>query len=916
MNSSQYNRRRGRILTMADWARIESLFQQAADLDPAARRALLDSECAGDEELRREVESLLAHDAPLPEQLTAVGRAAGELVRENEQAWIGRRFGAWEVTGVLGRGGMGAVFEVRRADGGFEQQAALKIVRSESDSSLARHRFLEERRILAQLTHPHIAALLDGGETAEGLPYLVMEKIDGRPITDYCDENALGLDERLRLFAKVCRAVQFAHQKLVIHRDIKPGNIFVTRDGHPKLLDFGIAKLIEPGFGERTATAHQALTPDYASPEQIRGEPATTATDVYGLGAVLYQLLTGRKPHGIETTSSSYELVRAICEVETPPASSVAPPALRRRLAGDLDNILAMALRKEPQRRYASAEQFAADLDNFLADRPVLARPDSRRYRAAKFLSRHRTAAAVASIAALGLVAVAAVAVYQARRAERQFANVRTLANRFLFDFHDQIRDLPGATQARELVARTALEYLDKLASEGVSDPALMLELSTAYRKVGDVFGNPYGPNLGRTRDAVPHYLRALQLAESLVSRRPGDPAALRALIEAYYGASDAQVATGRSKEALETIRKALALLPKADDPALALAGRVREAEIIRVLGDQEGAAARYEAIIREVEDNSRRDPALARLWLPSLYTRLGRAWKLANRHDLAALWIGKSIDLTSNLLRENPNSLRLLQIQQSNHNESGDIFASPFTEQGERYAEALDQFGKAQAIARRLVELDPRDHAAARSLILYRFQFAETRFRSGDRRGLAELEALIEEMRANAESNPSNVDAFYLYAISHSALAWGRNLFGDHAGALRALERGGSLLDDLTRRDPARYVFATQRIRFDAEYSHALLRLGRREEAFERARACADRAAKYDLKKAVLLELREAGWCYGYAGEAARAAGRSGLAKEWFTRGAGVYEELIQRRVPGRFIRDRRDLLLQASRG
>jgi tetratricopeptide (TPR) repeat protein len=900
---------------MADWARIEAIFQRAADLDGAARRAFLDAECAGDDELRGEVESLLAHDAPLPEHLTVVGRAAGELVRENEQDWIGRRFGVWEITGVLGRGGMGAVFEVRRAGGGFDQQAALKIVRSESDSALARHRFLEERRILAQLAHPHIAALLDGGETAEGLPYLVMEKIDGRPITEYCDENALTLEDRVRLFAKVCRAVQFAHQKLVIHRDIKPGNIFVTRDGHPKLLDFGIARLLDPGFGELTATAHQALTPDYASPEQIRGEQATTATDVYGLGAVLYRLLTRRKPHGIQTTSSPYELLRAICEIETPAASAAAPLAFRRKLAGDLDNILAMALRKEPQRRYASAEQFAADLDNFLADRPVLARPDSRRYRAAKFLRRHRAAAAVASLAALGLIAVAAVAVYQARRAERQFANVRTLANRFLFDFHDQIRDLPGTTQARELVARTALEYLDKLASESGSDPSLMLELSTAYRKVGDVFGNPYGPNLGRTRDAVPHYLRALQLAESLVKKQPDDPAALRALIEAHYGASDAQVSTGRSREALETIRKALALAPKANDPALSLAGRVREAETIRVLGDQEGAARRYEAIIREVEDNSRRDPSLARLWLPSLYTRLGRAWKLANRHDLAARWIGKSIDLTGELLRENPNSLRLLQIQQSNHNESGDIFASPFTERGERYAEALEQFGKAQAIARRLVELDPSDHAAVRTLTLYRFQLAETRFRSGDRRGLAELEALIEDMRSNAESNPSNVDSFYLYAVAHTALAWGRNMFRDHAGAVRALEKGGALLDGLTRRDPSRYVFATQRIRFDAEYARALLGLGRTAEALQYARACADRAAKYDLGKAVLLELRESGWCYGYAGEAAKAAGLPALAREWFARGLGVYNELIRREVPGRFIRDRRDLLLKASR-
>src|SRR5262249_25625550 len=288
---------------------------------------------------------------------------------------------------------MGAVYEADRDDEQFRQQVAIKIIKRGMDTDFVRDRFLRERQILATLDHPHIARLFDGGATEDGRPYFVMEFVDGEPITDYCRRRELPLDEKLKLFRDVCSAVQHAHQKLVVHRDLKPSNILVTADGTPKLLDFGIAKLLAPDTGEavtRTETAIRLMTPDYASPEQVRGGAITTATDVYSLGVSLYELLTGRRPYQFETYSP-LEIERAICDPEPPPPSDAArrQPGtslkLARQLAGDLDNIVLMAMRKKPDRRYQSVEQFSADLLRFGAGLPVAARPDSFVYRTGKF---------------------------------------------------------------------------------------------------------------------------------------------------------------------------------------------------------------------------------------------------------------------------------------------------------------------------------------------------------------------------------------------------------------------------------------------------------------------------------------------------------------------------------------------------
>ncbi|HWY58111.1 MAG TPA: serine/threonine-protein kinase, partial [Terriglobales bacterium] len=500
-------------MTPEQWQQLRPILESALELDPASRASFLDGACA-DSFLRREVESLIAsHEQAGTDVLSP---STSPSLDPNEQTQFrlppGKRIGVYEILEEIAAGGMGAVYRAIRADGQYYQQVALKIVRSELGAEFTATRFKNERQILASLNHPNIGKILDGGTTAEGVPYFVMEFVEGRRIDEYSDANKLATTERLKLFLQICSAVQYAHQHLIIHRDIKPGNILVNAEGVPKLLDFGIAKILESSSVndqyEQTISLLRLLTPEYASPEQVKGEPITTASDVYSLGVVLYELLTGRTPYNVPTRTP-HEISRAVCEADPEkPSSAVRRKPIRiddreiaddstlnatpegsaeklsKRLDGDLDNILLMALRKEPQRRYASVEQFAQDIRRHLEHLPVIARQDTFRYRASKFITRHKAAVAVAALVTVALLSATAITVRQARiaraeraRAERRFNDVRKLANSLIFEVHDSIQELPGATAARKLIIQRAQEYLDGLAQESQSDPALLREL-------------------------------------------------------------------------------------------------------------------------------------------------------------------------------------------------------------------------------------------------------------------------------------------------------------------------------------------------------------------------------------------------------------------------------------------------------
>ncbi len=390
-----------------------------------------------------------------------------------------------------------------------------------------------------------------------------MEYVEGVPIDEYCEAHALPIRERLALFRTVCSAVQFAHQNLVVHRDIKPANILIAADGTPKLLDFGIAKLLSPDLAARgkTATAFPMMTPDYASPEQVRNEPISTASDVYSLGVLLYRLLTGRGPYRIPT-GSVLELVEAVRDQEPERPSTIV-----RRLAGDLDNIVLRALRKEPRERYASVEEFSADVGRHLFGQPVVARKATAAYRTGKFIRRHKVGVAAVALVFLSLVGGILATLREARiaraeraRAERRFDDVRKLANSFLFEVHDAIERLPGSTAARELVIKRALEYLDKLTQEAAGDTSLQRELAAAYERVGDVQGRVFEANLGQTSAARESQAKALAMREALVAAEPKNIEFRRDLSASYLKTGEGLFATGNPKGAAEVLGKAVAI--------------------------------------------------------------------------------------------------------------------------------------------------------------------------------------------------------------------------------------------------------------------------------------------------------------------------------------------------------------------
>jgi eukaryotic-like serine/threonine-protein kinase len=424
------------------WQRIEEAVCGAMDLLPDQRDAWLYRFCDGDAELRAEIDSLLRSQAGAEEFLEhSVAPYAGTLLQDEMNHPAPEKVGQYRIVREIGRGGMGVVYLAER-EGQFKQQVGLKLVKRGLDTEEILHRFRNERQILASLNHPNIANLFDGGMTDDGLPYFVMEYVAGEPLTKYCERNNLSINDRLQLFRRACAAVQHAHQNLVVHRDLKPGNILVTNDRQVKLLDFGVAKLLATDLDDGTMTQapQRVMTPQYASPEQIRGQRVTTATDVYSLGVVLYELLTGVKPYHLKDGSPE-ELSRAICETEPSKpseavreaetgrngerenpavAASSRPRVAASGLKGDLDNIVLMALRKEPERRYQSVEQFSEEIERHLRGLPVMARKDTLGYRTSKFITRNRLALTAAAIVLIAIAGGAILSLWQARVAARQ----------------------------------------------------------------------------------------------------------------------------------------------------------------------------------------------------------------------------------------------------------------------------------------------------------------------------------------------------------------------------------------------------------------------------------------------------------------------------------------------------------------
>ncbi len=488
---------------MADgnWQKAKEIFLAALGEPEASREQFVSDQCGSNGDLFDEVRSLLFSHESAGDFIESSACSVSSIV-VGPSSFIGKEFGRYKVLSEIGHGGMGAVFLAERFDGEFRHEVAIKVVRPSLNTPNVRRRFLHERQILADLQHPFIARLLDGGTTSDGLPFLVMEYVDGVPITEFAKQ--LAIKERLVLFQKVCEAVAYAHRRLVVHRDLKPSNIFVTPDGRPKLLDFGIAKILESdGAQAQTVTNFGAFTPDYASPEQIRGEAITTASDVYSLGVVLYEMLAESSPYRFDTRSPE-EMIRVICETApTSPQKRVSDDTTNSRrisagdLAGDIENIVFLALRKEPERRYASVEQFSDDIRRHLAGLPVMAREDTIAYRTARFLDRHRLGTGMAALLVLILIGGIATTAWQAKEARRQrdaAEGERTKAERInqflqeMLSYSNQSWNSAGAGQARDVTINQMLDNIaPRLDTELADQPEVRAKI---YRTIGKVYNS------------------------------------------------------------------------------------------------------------------------------------------------------------------------------------------------------------------------------------------------------------------------------------------------------------------------------------------------------------------------------------------------------------------------------------------
>jgi len=532
---------------------------------------------------------------------------------------------------------MGAVYLAHRADGQFQQTVAVKIMAAHLVEGDFLRKFHSERQLLASLNHPNITRLLDGGVSTSGTPYLVMEYVDGKPLDVYCDTLKLDVDQRLRLFLQICEAVDYAHRNMVVHRDLKPANILVTSDGTIKLLDFGTASFTAAVNVEQTVASARSLTPRYASPEQLRGDRANLSNDIYSLGVILYELLTGAYPFG-DPSSVAIGMARAYGTTKPGfPATKISRDTaklrgtqvrrLKKQISGDLTAIVLKALEYEPGRRYVSVRQFAQDIERRRKGLPVEARPSTIRYRSGKFFRRHWLSTSAAIVFVLGLCSATFVALHEARVARARYSDLRSITTTLLFELKDAITDVPGSTPAQKILVTRVMRSLDRMLEQSGGDSTLRLDVAEAYRQLGELQGDPYGQNLGDSTGALASLSKAMGLAKAELTLSPSDPGALRTAAhveqtigEVYFGMGDAKTAIAHLSTSTELFDRLISQTTAVDDFDATAAAH-------GVLGDIEGqpgtaslreSAAAAKQYRRAIEiDNSvlAKDARHARAW-------------------------------------------------------------------------------------------------------------------------------------------------------------------------------------------------------------------------------------------------------------------------------------------------------------
>ena len=768
-----------------NWSEISEILVDCLEIEKSERQRYLDK-LNINSELRAEVETYLSFEEEVENSLNLsafeFSRGFFDEDEISENSFLGQKFGVYQVLRELGYGGMGAVYLADRTDGKFEQKVALKLLKREMNTAALRRHFEQERNILASLEHPNIARLLNAGMTEDKIPYIAMEYIEGLPIDDYCSKHKLNLSQRLDLFREVCSAVDFAHRNLIVHRDLKPSNILVTNEGKPKLLDFGISKILSEEIenaDSATITKLGVMTPSYASPEQIQSKSVTTATDIYSLGVILYELLSGHRP--FETKEDNLkEIYKAIIEIDPPLPSSMADAISKNfkeiteaktviksdengelnvktpktksnkilqtnpqtvhlsssSIRGDLDNIILKALRKEPERRYSSAENFSEDIKRHLRGLPVTARPNTFSYRAEKFIKRNRASVFAASLILVAIIGGIAATLWQARvaqaervKAERRFNDVRNLANSFIFKLSPKIEKLPGSTEAREELVKLALEYLDSLSKEASNDLELQRELAAAYEKVGDVQGNPSSPNIGDFKGATESYKKSQNIRRNLLEKEPNDLAEQGRLAHNLMIMGIINLNGGDSAKAKESFDEGVAVSNKIleKDPKN-FEVRNNLANLIFRQGQIQFFQTKYDETLKyynrsyeiyktlnaEKPGDYKTKQAIA-----STLLYIGETIGWAGDVKTATEKMQQSIDVLAPLAKEHPNDnllrreLMLAYLKKGEH--LNDI-------EGKKQ-ETLENFDKSLAIAEQTLEQDPQNFQAKRDKVLI-FQY------------------------------------------------------------------------------------------------------------------------------------------------------------------------------------------------
>jgi len=814
-----------------DWKQIKDVLAEVLAIEPAGRQRFLD-ESGVDQVLRAEIDSLMRFEDESSDlmQLSAV-EFSKDFVTDDDGSLAGTEIGPYRLIRELGHGGMGAVYLAERIDGKFQQKVALKLLKREMNTTALRRHFEQEREILASLEHPNIARLLDAGTSDDKIPFIAMEYVDGLPIDEYCTKHGLDLNARLELFRTVCTAVEFAHRNLVIHRDLKPSNVLVTNDGVPKLLDFGISKIISKEYADAdaaTITRMGVMTPSYASPEQLRREGVTTLSDVYSLGVVLFELLSGHRPFE-DKENDLREIYGAIIEKEAPsPSSMIAtgiPPSvvvrdaengpsatkanLGRRtgaaqvslssqsVRGDLDNIVLKALRKEPERRYSSAGNLSDDIYRHMQGLTVTARPNTFSYRASKFVGRNRVSVFAAAIILLAVVAGVGATLWQARvaraeraNAEKRFNEVRKLANSYIFDVYPEIENLEGSLKAREKILTNALQYLDSLSNEAGGDLTLQSELATAYEKVGDVQGALTNSSLGNIQAGLDSYAKAAKLREAVYAAKPLDLESKENLAANYYTTARTLWNNSQTREAEEAFERSLKLR--------------------RELVAAQPASVEYQNR------------------LAVLLIDYGAIPVFNSQTDKALVLFNEAVSIVDRLTAQEPNNFdfkktqtRLLRIMSKAKGSIGD------------YEGALRGFAQAIEISDVLAKQFPGDFRVQRSVWLTHSMKCELYIDKEDgRNGVGACLPTIDFPKAALEKEPENGVVAFDLAISHFNSARVYRLAGDYSNTIAQADKAIAVMSALSKKTPDNMEYKRNLAVYETEKARAYIKLKNYDEA------------------------------------------------------------------------------------